>query len=369
MSPKLKSYLKLVFCIFFIICNSPLLAQLQANFTVDKSGGCSPLSVQFTNTTTGGSAATTYQWSFGNNNSSTLQNPGATYYDEKTYTVTLTAKDGSSSSSKTLQITVYKKPTVDFSISPAKGCAPLQAAFTANASPGDGSIAKYYWDFGDGETEQGSAADTRHTYTFPQKPPTSLTVTNSHGCYATTTKNGLVEVVKGVVASFNPSSASICKPGDEVTFQNNSTGSGTLTYKWDFGDGKTSSEQSPKHTYNAKGSYMVQLSVESSDGCIGTATPYIMNVANFEADFDVPTQICQNQYVEFKNTSTPGFNRIEWVVDEANGGYTNNTILYDYFSVPGEYSIKQLVDQRKSNAKCYWIHCRSSRDVRSTNNL
>jgi PKD repeat protein len=144
-------------------------AQLQANFNIDKPGGCSPLSVQFTNTTTGTSASTTYVWSFGNGNSSALANPGATYYTEKSYTITLTASDGSVTSSKSIDITVYKKPVVDFSVSSNKGCVPLTTSFTANATPGDGTIASYYWDFGDGATDQVTTAVTGHTYTYCTK--------------------------------------------------------------------------------------------------------------------------------------------------------------------------------------------------------
>ena len=186
-------------------------AQLTANFTADKEGGCSPLSVKFTKTSTGTSATTTWQWNFGNGNSSTLKDPGATYFTEKAYTVTLTAKDGAVSSVKTITVTVYKKPTVDFSVTPTKGCAPLVVNFTANAQAGDGTIANYLWDFGDGANVQGAAyATTQHTYTFPQVPPITLNVTNSFGCYATITKNSQVEVVTGVQAVFTPSTTTVC---------------------------------------------------------------------------------------------------------------------------------------------------------------
>ncbi|MEI9933477.1 MAG: PKD domain-containing protein [Ferruginibacter sp.] len=122
-------------------------AQLKANFTIDKNGGCSPLTVSFTNTTTGGSANTKWKWDFGNGNTSALTDAGATYVTEKTYTVTLTATDGANSSVQTKQITVYKKPVVDFSASPAKGCLPLPVTLTSNSSAGDGTIANLFLGF------------------------------------------------------------------------------------------------------------------------------------------------------------------------------------------------------------------------------
>ena len=77
--------------IVFVVCFLFYLttwAQLQADFTMDKSGGCSPLTVSFTNRTYGASPNAQYKWDFGNSNSSTLANPGAIYKEEQTYTVT-----------------------------------------------------------------------------------------------------------------------------------------------------------------------------------------------------------------------------------------------------------------------------------------
>ena len=120
-------------------------AQPQADFTIDKNSGCSPLAVSFTNTTTGVTPTTTWKWDFGNSNTSALKNPGATYVAPQSYTVKLTATDGASSTTQTKTITVYKNPVVDFSVSPAKGCLPLPVTFTSNSTPGDGTIANYFW--------------------------------------------------------------------------------------------------------------------------------------------------------------------------------------------------------------------------------
>ena len=124
-------------------------AQLRADFILDRSGGCSPLTVSFTNRTTGASASAQYRWDLGNGNTSVLQNPGAVYREEKTYTVTLTVTDGSQVSSKTATVTVYKKPEADFTVGLPKVCMPASASFTSTATAGDGFINSYQWDFGD----------------------------------------------------------------------------------------------------------------------------------------------------------------------------------------------------------------------------
>ena len=332
--------------VFFCFLSTDATAQLQANFSADKQGGCSPLNVKFTNTTTGASAGATWQWNFGNSNTSTLKDPGATYFTEKTYTVTLTVKDAANTSVKTMDITVYKKPVVDFAVTPTKGCAPLAVNFTANASAGDGTISNYLWDFGDGATVQGSSyGTTQHIYSFPQVPPITLNVTNSYGCYATVTKSNQVEVVKSVQASFTPSTTTLCNAGESITFSNTSSGSGTLTYLWDFGDGKTSTAQSPAHVYASSGSFFVTLTTTSSDGCAATIKSPVINVANFVADFDYPAIICLNQNFTFTNKSTKPFNKAEWFIDNNSYAYTG---YYDgnystAFYQSGEHTIKLVM--------------------------
>ena len=334
--------------IFLTLClfTNEAAAQLQANFSVDKTGGCSPLTVKFTNLTTGASTNVTWQWNFGNSNSSALKDPGSTYFTEKTYTITLTAKDGVNTSTKSLDITVYKKPVIDFSVSPAKGCVPLPVNFTSSATAGDGTIATYLWDFGDGATVQGSTyASTQHTYTSPQTPPITLNVTNSHGCYTTITKNNQVEAVKGVIASFTPSATTLCNAGESVAFTNTSSGSGTLSYQWDFGDGNNSTTVSPTHVYAVKGNYVATLTTSSSDGCSATVKSATINVANFVADFDIPAKICLNQYITFTNKSTKPFDKAEWWIDNNNYGYTsyNNGDFNTAFYQAGDHTVKLIM--------------------------
>ncbi|MBB1285071.1 PKD domain-containing protein [Flavisolibacter sp. BT320] len=315
-------------------------AQLTANFTADKTGGCSPLLVQFSNTTTGASASASYHWDFGNGNSSTLKNPGAIFTEEKSYNVTLTIKDGSQSTTKTTVITVYKKPTIDFTASLQKGCAPLPVSFTANATAGDGTIMSYDWDFGDGSTDKSTAALIQHTFTVEQKPTVSVTVSNSHGCYETFTKANVIDVKPSLEANFLAQKQVLCRETDAVQLTNESKGPGTLSYLWEFGDGKTSTEKDPQHAFNKRGTYTVKLTVNSDEGCTNsvTATNYL-NVANFTSDFIVPLPICQGAGYEFKNTSTPVPASTTWEVDGV-PAYAYTSSLYTSFYTTGTHTVK-----------------------------
>ena len=321
-------------------------AQLQANFTVDKNGGCSPLSVSFTNTTTNASSGAVYKWDFGNGNTSTLANAGATYVLEQTYTVTLTVTDGSKSSSQTKQITVYKRPTVDFSFDVVKGCLPLPVNFTANATAGDGTIANYYWDFGDGNTQQTSSSQIAHAYNLAQNTDVGLTVTNNYGCY-TSVEKPATKVLGAIQASFTADKTVLCSITDAAKFTNTSSGPGTLNYAWDFGDGTTSTVFSPNHFYNKKGIYTVGLTVSNTDGCSNTdvQTNYI-NAADYQTDFDVPPLICTSQSAMFTDKSTSSGQTAEsWVIDNNNYGCYGcaGAYFYLYFGDTLKHTV-QLVN-------------------------
>lgn len=312
--PHLKRILTVL---LFAAISTSAYAQLKADFTIDKAGGCSPLTVQFTNTTSGASASVKYKWDFGNGNGSGLASPGATYTQEKTYTVTLTVTDGGNTSTKSQQVTVYKKPTADFTLTPTSGCLPLDVKFTSTTNAGDGTISGYFWDFGDGQTQSGSTySNITHKYTFAQKPVISLTVTNSNGCYTTVSKSNQLSLTGAVSASFTASDTVLCQPGGQVTFTNKSTGDGTLTYNWDFGDGNTSTSKSPVHTYADKGSYTVKLTTSTSVGCVAdTVKIDYINVANFAVGFTIPQPICTNNNMLFTDTSTQGSADTRWQLD------------------------------------------------------
>ncbi len=331
----LKKECKLFIAISFIVGYTPLQAQLTANFIVDKAGGCSPLTVSFTNLTTAASANAVYHWDFGNGNTSSLKNPGAIYKDEKTYTVILTVTDGTQTSSKTTSITIYKKPTVDFSSSSLKVCIPDAATFISSSAAGDGFISSYSWDFGDGTAQQGYGNSISHYYSYEQKPTVSLTVTNSYGCYNSITKPAIVEVLGRINPLFTADKNLLCSLSDAVQFTNNSAGPGTLIYKWDFGDGTSSTQKDPSHKFNSKGVYSVRLTVSNTDGCSASSWPVSINAAYFNTDF-VARPLCRE--VSFNSTSYLSPNNCFWQFGDGNSLNTYYSTTHVY-ATAGTYNV------------------------------
>ncbi len=338
MKPNAVKYLILtVLFLFFIQASSD--AQLKADFIMDRFEGCSPLTVFFTNTTSGASSTAVYKWNFGNNNNSSMKNAGAVFIEEKSYSVTLTVVDGNQTSAKTKNVIVSKKPVVDFSANLIKGCTPQPITFTGKATADNGNIIDYMWDFGDGFTDRSSGTQISHTYTFAQKMPVTLSVTDNHGCTNSKTITDMVEILPGVTASFDADKTFVCYANDPVTMMNNSIGQGALSYTWDFGDNITSTEKNPTHSFNKKGIYTVALTVESALGCKNTLTKTsFLNVGEFKSDFSVPDIICKNSTITIQNKSSPAPTSSVWTIDGA------QTYYYDYygysFYTAGEHTIQ-----------------------------
>ncbi len=323
------------------------MAQLSANFSLDKSAGCSPLTVTFTNKTTGASPAATYNWNFGNGNSVNTSDGvtpvGATYFIPQLYVVTLTVHDGAATSSKTVTITVFKGPVVDFSVSNTVGCIPLSTSFTSLATPGDGSITSYFWDFGDGNTLLTSSPGVTNIYKFAGNYSVSLTVTNSNGCSNTLKKTDIITVLPQIIPAFSSDSTTLCNISDPVQFNNMTTGSGPLSYSWNFGDGANSTSQNPSHQYAAKGTYSVQLFVTNPQGCSAQLIkPAYVNAANFKPDFTTTPTLCTGTVITFTDKSNPpATGATIWSFGD--GGSAIGSSVTHTFAAPGNYTV-QLID-------------------------
>ena len=147
-----------------------------AGFTGTPTSGCVPLTVAFTDTSTG--SPTSWSWTFGDGGTSTDKNPTHTYTVAGTYTVTLTATNarGSNVATRTNYITVSSVPVASFNGTPTSGPIPLTVVFTDASTGGPTS---WSWDFGDGGTS--TLRNPSHTYTVAGNYTVNLTVTNNCG--------------------------------------------------------------------------------------------------------------------------------------------------------------------------------------------
>jgi len=298
-----KFVVSLVLC--FVFCLSAV-AQQNADFSASATSDCESLITSFTDLSTGNPTA--WLWDFGNGTTSTKKNPGATYVKTGKYTVSLkvTFGDGSTKTAvKTDYIAVRAKPVVNFSVSSGKGCAPFTTIFT-DKSTAEGSLQNFSWDFGDGEVLQNGSSTPSHTYTKPGVYSVILTVTDSYGCTNFKVLEKVVDVAPAIDANFTVAEKTLCKAPVDVLFTNTSTGPGTLSYKWEFDDGGTSTLKDPlKHTFTTKGTHSIKLTVTNERGCAATASVTDINVANYATTFSAPSLICTGQEAQFQASFSP----------------------------------------------------------------
>jgi gliding motility-associated-like protein len=155
-------------------------------------------------------------------------------------------------------------PAANFAAATPGACINNNITFNDLSTPA-GSIQSWAFDFGDGNSQTFTAAPLRHNYTDTGSFIVKMTVTDNNGCSDTFTSPDTV-FITSPKSGFTTEFATIC-PRTDITFEDTSAGRG-LSWAWDFGDGATSTSQSPIHQYTATtGNFSVKLVVTDAFGC------------------------------------------------------------------------------------------------------
>ncbi|WP_048143945.1 NosD domain-containing protein, partial [Methanosarcina sp. 2.H.T.1A.15] len=150
-------------------------------------------------------------------------------------------------------------PVADFSATPTSGPAPLSVTFTDRSQ----NATSRSWKFGDGATSNDT--NPTHSYSLAGNYTVNLTVSNLKG---TDSKTAVITVLENEidvppVADFtaNPTSGSAPLPVQFTDRSQNAT-----SRSWNFGDGDTSNDTNPTHSYYWAGNYTVNLTVSNLKG-------------------------------------------------------------------------------------------------------
>lgn len=206
-----------------------------AGFSGTPTSGTIPLSVAFTNNSTGTNL--TYLWDFKNDGTatSTATNPTYSYSSTGTFTVKLTASNsaGVSTSTRVSYITASDVvPIANISANPTSGDAPLAVTFNSGSSVGTNLT--YAWDFTNDGIVDTSTTVTTATYTYSNAGTYSvkLTASNSAGV-STATSINLISVAQPMDPQFNYTSMLIGGQGSNnqtnATFLDSSSNNFTVT--------------------------------------------------------------------------------------------------------------------------------------------
>lgn len=235
-------------------------------------------------------------------------------------------------------------PVPNFNSDIASGCFPIVVKFQDLSS---GNPVKWEWDLGNGtlSTLQNPAA----TYLEPGLYKVTLKVTNANGS-ATVVKDSFISVYGKPSAAFNVSTRNTCTPAPvqftDVTPQ--VPGSTIVSWKWDFGDGFTSTEQNPTHVYTtpAPDGFTITLIVTNDKGCSNLHTePNLIKVIKGVVPRFNNTQqtVCRPPVtINFTNTSE-GPETLSYIWDFGNGQTSTEKNPAPVYNAVGSYPVTLIV--------------------------
>lgn len=317
-----------------------------------------PQIITFQNTTTAplDAPVTSWLWDFGDGNTSTAQNPTHGYIAVGLYTVMLTATNSAGSNvyqvvgcfnivepeTPTTPIEVTK-PIVASHVSLSSVTVPVTASFYDDSL---NTPTSWFWNFDDGTTS--AEQNPVHIFTVAGTYSIRFRVTNSFG---SSEKFFDIIVRNPVDGKPNTQFVSIPSVGGDIPykvqfFDRSETPSGApiTNWEWSFGDGSSSTEQNPVHTYTTTGLRTVRLVTTNINGYTtfsrvgyleitdnGEKEPI---VAAFRA---IPSSGKHPLTVSFVNDSTGIFKTANWdfgdgkVLSQINASHTyTDTIARDY---------------------------------------
>lgn len=314
--------------------------------TVNDDSGCAPLVAIFNYT--GGGDPTNLLWNFGNtitlegdpSADPGLLTPAISYLTSGYYTVSLevTTASGTTNYSYTNFITVFEDPSAAFSANTTTGCGAFPVSFTDLSNPGSATINQWNWDFGDA----GSSTIQNPTYVYNTVGTfdVSLSVTDINGCNSIFTIENYISSTDGVYPDFSVDNTYSCEIPTTVTITNESSGAGTLSYNWDFGNTTSSTSANPSPvSYADYGSYIISLELSNNLGCTQTAYQ-VVNIIEYNVDF-ISDLNCIPEPSTFVSTSDASFNTFTWDFgDPASGNNTAYSAATNHvFSSPGTYTV------------------------------
>lgn len=343
------------FTYMLLFCAQHLRAQT-ADFTADRTSGCSPLIVNFTNRSRGN--IDTYAWEISKSDGSVnptfsdKQNPSISLLSPGTYDVKLTVTSGTNSNTKESSgfLIVYATPDVHIQLSALSVCVNSPITLEDLSTPGDGTITDRKWDFGDGSPIESFVTGV-HTYQTGGVYYPQLVVTNSFGCQtiysAVNHPTEKLDIQAPPVIDFTYKTSSCTEP-ILANFVNNTkagtNGAAQINYEWDFGDNSAKDfVAAPTHTYATEGDYTVTLTARNANalGCQSALTQPI-HFSTAKPDFTW-TSPCAGDNIIFTNTSKVNSVSAQWDLGDGspvvNGDNANHV-----FAGNGVYNVKLTIN-------------------------
>jgi gliding motility-associated-like protein len=348
---KTSKLMQLAFTVTIICINIINLAAqsgnvLKADFSQDKTNGCLPVIVQFTNQSIG--TGLNYFWDFGNGNTSAIENPGAIYTSAGVYTVRLIITNNNGLSDtvvKQATVRAFANPDAAFTANTKGACAGTQIAFSDTSTVASAPIVGWQWNFGDGASTLAKAP--HHTFATEGVFSVSLIITDSNGCKSFVNKASYIKTTLPAKVSFTADNTGGCNTPLTVNFTNTSQlqAGQTYTYNWKLGNGDSTSVENPSLTYAQTGNYTVSLQVTDDNNCsVELTNKKFISIGKTKAAFTMDAKNgCVPHTVKFTNTGTgiPSNATVVWYFGNGDSAIGNSP-KYKYTQA-GTYSVTMAI--------------------------
>ncbi|MFN8318312.1 MAG: PKD domain-containing protein [Saprospiraceae bacterium] len=278
--------------------------------------------------------ATSHLWNFGDGNASNQINPTHTYTSSGMFTVTLiTANGNCPTASSSQSVNASTAPISSFSTAANVGCAPFTAAFTNTSSNNPTGIE---WHFPGGQPATSTLFNPTVEYDLPGSYDVTLITTNLNGSDTLTLDDYIVvNTVPAVSFAFSNS---------ETTFNFVNTGSGATSFNWAFGDGNTSNQENPSHTYATEGNYTVNFSAANACGSVNTSQSIAaFNIPGAQPANNSSSAICKGNTVSFSDQSTGTITQRQWIFEGGSPSTSNLADVTVLYNTAGTYDVTLIV--------------------------
>lgn len=306
-----------------------------AEFNAQSTTGQTPLTVSFTDESVGN--INNRLWVFGDGDTSAEKNPEHVYVKTGVFSVilTVTGPGGSDTIIKPGLVNVQGVPVAGFEANSTAGFVPFAVQFK-DLSVGD--ISNWSWNFGDG----GSSTAKNPLYTYETEGAFTVTLDVTEG--GGTDSEVKTEYIKALpiaspLAEFTANKVNGFSPFS-VQFSDLSSGQ-IDSWLWGFGDGDTSSNQSPAHEYKTNGDFEVTLTVTGPGGTDSESKSGFIRVlpaGKPKVDFSVNTRVAFAPLaIQFTDLSE-GIGIKSWIWDFGDGDVSSKQSPSHEYKSAGFYT-------------------------------
>lgn len=339
------------------------LSDINADFTANPLTGCieaatgqSP-TINFTDlSVNNGNGPVTWNWNFGDLNTSILQNPSHNYNAPGLFDVKLRVRnaDGCLDSLVRPQYIDINQPVADFNIPFNLFCLGQDIDFV-NTSLGGGL--SYHWDFGVSGINSDTSNLRNPTYAYADTGiyDVSLWVTDIYGCSDSILVSNAVRISIPDLEFIADDTFRYCPPHivNFTNFASFDTAQVDSVW-WDFGDNTYSTVFNPSHIYNRAGDFTVCLQVFFENGCVDSICEIdYVSIGGARGNITVePDSGCSPLNVCME-ANAQGASSYFWLFGDGANEQGNDSVCHLY-NIPGLY-IPAVVLVDTANPPCQYI--------------